>query len=206
MRTLGPGRLGEMLVIRGLATDQQIADALAEQQRTGSRLGNILVSSAIVDERHLIAILAEQFQLPLVDLTDYQPDLAVLALVPEQLSRDLPCLPFAVEGSTLYVAVADVLDDQTMMALRRSTHLEPARVPGHAQLDSRGASALVRGPRRRGRQSRAAARPQRVGGPRGVLQTASDLHRVGAAVRDLRGHSGVPTLIASSPRPVARAG
>jgi cellulose synthase/poly-beta-1,6-N-acetylglucosamine synthase-like glycosyltransferase len=119
-----PTRVGDLLVARGYATDEDIAYGLSEQDRTGSRLGDILVSHGVISEEALVAVLAEQFQLPVVDLTDYEPDPAAMDLVPEPLSRHLRVVPLAVDATTLYVAVADVLDDETVTALREHTHLE----------------------------------------------------------------------------------
>ncbi|HEU4655951.1 MAG TPA: glycosyltransferase [Capillimicrobium sp.] len=119
-----PTRIGDLLVARGLATDEQVRAALEEQERTGSRLGDILVHAGIVKEPELVAILAEQFQLPLVDLSEYQPDPAALELIPEPLARHLRVVPIAVDDTTLYLAIADVLDDDTVAALREHTHLE----------------------------------------------------------------------------------
>lgn len=119
-----PTRLGDILVARGVCTDEEIADALDEQERTGSRLGEVLVHNGLISEPELVAILAEQFELPLVDLTTYEPDPEALALVPEPLARHLRVVPIAVDETTLYLAIADVLDDETVMALREHTHLE----------------------------------------------------------------------------------
>jgi cellulose synthase/poly-beta-1,6-N-acetylglucosamine synthase-like glycosyltransferase len=119
-----PTRVGDLLVARGLATDAQISDALREQERTGSRLGDVLVHSGVVSEPELVAILAEQFQLPLVELSEYEPDPAALELIPEPLARHLRAVPIAVDETTLYLAIADVLDDDTVAALREHTHLE----------------------------------------------------------------------------------
>ncbi len=80
--------------------------------------------SGVVTEPELVAILAEQFQLPLVDLTEYEPDPAALALIPEPLARHLRVVPIAVDETTLYLAIADVLDDETVAALREHTNLE----------------------------------------------------------------------------------
>src|SRR3954452_20996230 len=119
-----PTRVGDLLVARGLATDEQIAEALREQERTGSRLGDVLVHSGVVSEPELVAILAEQFQLPLVELSDYEPDPAALELIPEPLARHLRVVPIAIDENTLYLAIADVLDDDTVAALREHTNLE----------------------------------------------------------------------------------
>ncbi|HEX2016975.1 MAG TPA: glycosyltransferase [Solirubrobacteraceae bacterium] len=119
-----PTRLGDLLVARGVASDEQVAEALAEQRRTGSRLGDILVHSDVITEPELVAILSEQFQLPRVDLSEYDPDPAALRLIPEPLARHLRCVPLAVDETTLYLAIGDVLDDDTASALREHTHLE----------------------------------------------------------------------------------
>ncbi len=119
-----PTRIGDLLVARGIATDEQVREALEEQERTGSRLGDILVHSGIIAEPELIAILAEQFSLPLVDLSEYEPDPAALEHIPEPLARHLRVVPIAVDDTTLYLAIADVLDDDTVSALREHTNLE----------------------------------------------------------------------------------
>ena len=52
--------LGEMLVEQGLLTLPELEDALDEQERTGKRLGAILVARKIVAGAVLTTILAEQ--------------------------------------------------------------------------------------------------------------------------------------------------
>ena len=119
-----PGRVGAMLVARGLITEEQLAEALAEQERSGSRLGDVLVSGGVVEERELIGVLAEQFELPLVDLTDYEPEPEALETIPEPVARDLRAVPLAMENGTLYLAISDLLDDPTVELLREHTQLE----------------------------------------------------------------------------------
>ncbi len=118
------GRLGDLLVARGLATDEQIAYGLGKQARNGSRLGDILATEGIVSAHDIVAILAEQFQLPLVDLAEYEPDPAALALIPEPLARHLRVVPIAVDETTLYLATPDRLDAPTIAILREHTQLE----------------------------------------------------------------------------------
>jgi hypothetical protein len=52
--------LGRLLVERGLVTNDELDDALAEQVRTGERLGAILVARKAVAGVVLTALLAEQ--------------------------------------------------------------------------------------------------------------------------------------------------
>lgn len=116
-------RIGETLVRLGLITGEQNEHALAEQQRTGSRLGEILVASGALGESDLSAVLAEQFRLQHVDLTGYEPDLEVTGMLPEPVVRTLRCVPLAADASTLYVAVADELTDDVLRMLSDYTGL-----------------------------------------------------------------------------------
>jgi cellulose synthase/poly-beta-1,6-N-acetylglucosamine synthase-like glycosyltransferase len=117
-------RVGEILLMRGLPTREEIDEALVEQERTGSRLGEILVHNEIIEEHDLVAALADQFQLPLVDVSDLDVESLPRDVIPEPLARHLRCVPISVDETTLYLAVADALDNDTIAALREHTHLE----------------------------------------------------------------------------------
>jgi hypothetical protein len=52
--------LGELLVDRGLLSARQLELALAEQSRTGRRLGEVLVGLGFVSEQALAAVLLQQ--------------------------------------------------------------------------------------------------------------------------------------------------
>ncbi|HJQ70256.1 MAG TPA: hypothetical protein VKA70_14865 [Blastocatellia bacterium] len=57
-------RLGEILIARGLITDNDLSKALETQQRSTSsrkRVGEILVEMGLVEERHVMAALGESF-------------------------------------------------------------------------------------------------------------------------------------------------
>jgi type IV pilus assembly protein PilB len=57
-------RLGALAVERGLMTEEQLHEAVAEQQRTGGLLGRIFVKRGLIDDDALAALLAEQMGLP----------------------------------------------------------------------------------------------------------------------------------------------
>ena len=52
--------LGEILIEWGLLSDAQLQAALAEQQASGKRLGEVLVDSGIVPREVLVSVLLEQ--------------------------------------------------------------------------------------------------------------------------------------------------
>jgi hypothetical protein len=113
-----PTRLGDLLVAHGATTDELVADALGEQERTGGLIGDVLLAREAVDEERLLAVLADQLGLPVVDLTGYEPDPDALALVGEELQRRLRCVPLALDDAAVYVAVADPLDAGQLAQLR----------------------------------------------------------------------------------------
>jgi cellulose synthase/poly-beta-1,6-N-acetylglucosamine synthase-like glycosyltransferase len=118
-----PPRLGGLLHERGLVGQPEIEAALAEQQRSGCRLGEILLASGALSEEDLIPLLAERFGMPVIDLTGYEPDPAALEIIPEPVARRLPCVPIAVDSEKLYVAVADELDEASTAELQHHTPL-----------------------------------------------------------------------------------
>ena len=101
--------LGELLVGRGLVSEDQLRDALTKQTASGKRLGNLLVELDLLDERALTDVLAEQLGLTVVDLSRAEIDPEVVALLPEDDARRFGAMPTHREGSRIEVAVADPL-------------------------------------------------------------------------------------------------
>lgn len=56
-------RMGDIVMERGLATQAQIAQALAEQERTPQPLGQILVRNGILTEQDMLAVVADQHRI-----------------------------------------------------------------------------------------------------------------------------------------------
>src|SRR5262249_60086088 len=81
--------LGELLVGRGLVSEDQLRDALTKQTASGKRLGNLLVELDLLDERALTDVLAEQLGLTVVDLSRAEIDPEIVALLEEEDARRL---------------------------------------------------------------------------------------------------------------------
>lgn len=119
-----PMRLGEVLLAHGAVTQEQIAAALDQQQRSGGRIGEILLHNVWIDEATLANVLAAQMELPIVDLSEMTPEPAALARLPEPVMRELHCVPIAVDDKTLYVAVPELLDEEALSRVREYSALE----------------------------------------------------------------------------------
>jgi len=94
-----PLPLGELLVRKGLITQQQVDEALKAQKSTGKRLGEIVTARGWLDERQVLQALAEQLAVPMVRLRAgvYDPETA--AMLDHDTAARLKVLPlFCVRG------------------------------------------------------------------------------------------------------------
>ncbi len=114
-------RLGELLVMRGIVTEEQIEQRLAEQRRTGDRLGELLVHDGLIDEQELLDVVADQLELPRVELSSLDPNALPLEQIPEPVSRLLRVVPIGLDERTLYLAASDLLDEHALATLREHT-------------------------------------------------------------------------------------
>ena len=116
------GLLGEVLVARGLVTEEEVALALQMQGNSGKRLGEVLVEMEALQERTLVDELADYFGMPVTDLRRDTPDPAAVALVPEAMAREQMAIPVHVDADGLHVAVAQPSDDLRFLLAETSGH------------------------------------------------------------------------------------
>jgi type IV pilus assembly protein PilB len=109
--------LGELLIGRGLVSEDQLRDALTTQTGSGKRLGNILVELGLLTERHLVEVLAEQLQLEIVDLGRMEIDPEIATLLSEEDARRMRVVPILRDGARIEVAVADPLGEHLQQQL-----------------------------------------------------------------------------------------
>ena len=126
--------LGTLLVRDGLITAEQLELALAEKERTGHRLGEIVLSHGWVVAATLARLLAEQHHLEYVDLPHTAIDPAAAGLLPEKLARRYEALPVRFLADNLVlVAVGDptnvVASDDLRLALGLNVRLAVAALP-----------------------------------------------------------------------------
>jgi type IV pilus assembly protein PilB len=100
--------LGDLLVREGLVETDDLEAALAEQRVSGLRLGEILVDRGHVTRTQVARMLAEQHELPFIELAESDMEIDAATLLPEDLARRYCALPVSVEhDGALLVAVAD---------------------------------------------------------------------------------------------------
>src|SRR5689334_14947142 len=100
-------RLGELLVEQKIISDSQLQSALAEQKRTGRKLGRVLTDLGLVEESRLHEVLAQHLQIPFVDVRQLTLDPATVRLLPEALARRFRALVLQVDARGLTIGMAD---------------------------------------------------------------------------------------------------
>ena len=129
-----------LLVGAGLTTYEQITEALEEGLGTGERLGEVIVRRGWATEEDLAALLAEQWGLPYLDGATVDVDPVAVGRLPLERARELGALPVHYDGVELVVVVAEpaedrfakvreTLDDVSFAVIARSALETPARRP-----------------------------------------------------------------------------
>ena len=117
----GARHLGDVLLDMGVLKQGALQAALAEQRRTGIRLGELLVERKAINTEQLSQALAEQQGLEWVSRADLQPEAEALAAVDASTARAFGALPLSLKGGVLRIAVSDtsmlpLLGDLTTLA------------------------------------------------------------------------------------------
>lgn len=104
-------KLGELLMVGNVVTEEQLHHALRRQKLLGGRLGSVLLELRLVTERVLARVLARQSGLQAANADEFEeipPD--VIRLIPPQYIKEKQILPLRKEGKKLHLAVMDPLD------------------------------------------------------------------------------------------------
>ncbi len=100
-------RLGEMLLEAGLATEEQIQDALREQRETGLKIGQCLIRLGTVSERHVIDALSRQLKIGSYEPEAYPIDRTLSQIYDVDVARKYRAVPLQKKGRLLMVAMTD---------------------------------------------------------------------------------------------------
>ena len=105
MRTM----IGECLRQAGIITEADLQSALVEHKRSGERLGSVLIRMNLATERQIAKALAYQLGFSYVDLAEHPPDTNAVTLIPKDVALKRNCIAVAVEKNVLTVAMSDPL-------------------------------------------------------------------------------------------------
>jgi len=120
-------RIGDILIAKKLITQAQISSILPKTDGSRTRLGELLVAEGLVSEEDLAKALAEQRDLPYVDLMSFRVDPKFFETISIDLMRRYLFVPLEDGGDVLIVAMSDPNNlpaiDELEMILNRQIEL-----------------------------------------------------------------------------------
>lgn len=131
-------RIGDLLVQKGLISEDQLMKALDEQKRSGTKIGKAVVDLGLVTEAQLLQALADHFGYPYVDLIRFKLNNDLILSLPENQARRYRAIMLSEQPDGYLVGMVDPLDllaiDELQRVLKRPVH--PAFVKESDLLDA----------------------------------------------------------------------
>ena len=124
-------RLGDLLVDKKLISETQLQEALAEQKRSGRKIGQVLIENGYIQEDVMLQTLSAQIKVPYVDISTFELNPELVQRLPETAARRYRSLVLKETPDGLLVAMGDPTDifgyDEIARILKRPVLLAMAR-------------------------------------------------------------------------------
>ncbi|NNG12158.1 MAG: Flp pilus assembly complex ATPase component TadA, partial [Halobacteria archaeon] len=124
-------RLGDLLVDKKLISEAQLQEALAEQKRSGRKIGQVLIENGYIQEELMLQTLSAQLKVPYVDISTFELNPELVKRLPETAARRYRSLVLKETPDGLLVAMGDPTDifgyDEIVRILKRPVLLAMAR-------------------------------------------------------------------------------
>ncbi|MEL0641157.1 ATPase, T2SS/T4P/T4SS family [Pseudoalteromonas aliena] len=119
-------RLGDLLVHEHMITEAQLSEALNIQAATGRKLGSTLITLEFISEPQLLRFLAQQLQVPFLDISQRKISADVSKLLSEVYARRYRALVIEDNGDSVLLGMSDPADLRGLDQL--ATMLAPKRI------------------------------------------------------------------------------
>ena len=123
-------QLGSILLRQGAITQDQLNQALAHHKAQGVRLGESLLTLDCCRDADIARALAEQLDLPFVDLEETPPSREVMRELSGALARKLGVVPAEKQNGRLVVVARNPLDFTIDATLRQALGMPVTVVSG----------------------------------------------------------------------------
>ena len=117
-------KLGELLLVNGLISRDQLNKALKIQSETGRKIGSILVEMGAISEDMLLKILRDKFGVSTIDLNNFIIQENILNLLPADFCRKNKVLPVDKFSNKLSVVMEDPFDNDLKEQIKSITGCE----------------------------------------------------------------------------------
>jgi MSHA biogenesis protein MshE len=113
-------RVGDLLVEKGIITQEQLMMALDEQKRSGRKFGRAVIDLGFVSEDQLLLEMSTHFAMPYIDISRFQFDSEITRRLPESIARRYRAIILMEEEDQYFVGFVDPLDILAVDEVQRS--------------------------------------------------------------------------------------
>ena len=103
-------RLGDLLVHENIITSGELDNALSAQRSSGRKLGDTLIDLGYISEPQLLRFLAQQLNIPFLDITQRRIDPEQAQLIPETYARRYRALVLEADDDEVLIGMSDPTD------------------------------------------------------------------------------------------------
>jgi len=107
-------QLGELLMERGIITQEQLDRALVVKQEKSGLIGEIIVELGFAKEEDIAQTLTAQYGFPYLPLNNYDINEEIVNIVPARVSRQYMLIPIDKIGNNLTLAMSNPLNIQAI--------------------------------------------------------------------------------------------
>ena len=100
-------RLGDLLLEKGMVTQEDMDKVLERVRQEKKRLGTVLREMGLATEETIAQLLAEQFQIPYYPLNNFRLDPSFYKTIPVELMYRYPFIPYEENNGVLTIVLAD---------------------------------------------------------------------------------------------------
>ncbi|MGN0013955.1 MAG: GspE/PulE family protein [Candidatus Gastranaerophilaceae bacterium] len=118
-------KIGEVLIEKGLITEEQLFDALVTSKRTGTPIGSVLVQKNYVALDALKEVLTTQRGFETVDSSQLKLSKSILSVLPDDFVKLNMVIPIRFDGKTLVVGMVNPNNKQVINDIVYLTGLKP---------------------------------------------------------------------------------
>jgi len=118
-------RLGDALISQGLINEDQLKEALNQQRQTGRKLGRVVMDMGLATENQVAMAMATQLGLSFIDLDQYEINVETARQLSEAQSRRFRAVLLTRESSLAIVAMSDPTDLLAFDELTKILKAEP---------------------------------------------------------------------------------
>lgn len=107
-------KIGELLLERGIISQEQLDEALKVQKESKKLLGEVLVDLGYATEEEVMVCLTTQYGVPYLPLESYEIDAEIINSIPPELAKKYHFVPIDKMGNLLTIVTSDIIDQDVL--------------------------------------------------------------------------------------------